>query len=231
MLTKIGRRRGLLNFRVFAALAATAAAVALMTCLALSTKPAEAAPCFNCGGGGGATLPCGNYLTSSTPSTPPNDNFLAAKSLPWLQDREECGDNSLATIESYESTPTCAPPRGSISRSVWYTITPNYTSTVTFSAQNLSYPTKGFVRVLALYKGDSLTSLVQNKIRSLQQVGCSFADALASMTPITTQVQAGQTYYLQLSGAPWDPAGDFELHADWGPCYYSSSGLRLCPVS
>jgi hypothetical protein len=195
------------------AMVMSALLLALAAGQALSAQPAEAI--------------CANYPDCGTPDPgeveavpPANDNFSAAKSLSWLQDGYVYGDTTYATLQSGEPRPYSATRDCGvlgISNSVWYKITPNYTGTVKFSTAGSSFDT-----VLGLYKGSSLTSL--------QQVNCSNDNSSPNWTDnMTTQVQAGQTYYLQLSGTGGARSGKFKLYADWG-CYYYSYDQVLCPV-
>lgn len=208
MLTKIGRRMGLLHFRVLTALAAAAAAaaaVALVAGLALSTEPAEAGVFTGDQNTGGGSHGSGGGGTP--PPRPANDNFSAAMSLPWLQDGYHNGTTLYAGLESGEPTPSsCGGPPVRIYNTVWYKITPTYTGTVTFAPSS-----SNFDAVLTLYTGSSLTSL--------QGLKC-FYTVRGQRNPMTTQVQAGQTYYLQLSGNEgyW---GSFSLQVDWGSYYCS----------
>ena len=195
------------------AMVISALLLALAAGQALSVQSAEAI-CAN-------YPDCGTTDPGEVVSVPPaNDNFSAAKSLPWLQDGSVYGDTRYATLESGEPKPYSATRDCDvlgISNSVWYKVTPKYTGTVKFSTAGSSFDT-----VLGLYKGSSLTSL--------QQVNCSNDNSSPNWTDnMTTQVQAGQTYYLQLSGTGGARSGKFRLYADWG-CYYYSSDQVLCPV-
>jgi hypothetical protein len=213
--------------------------VALLLALAalvLSTKPAEAVKDVNSPSGGG-----GNSAPDCYPEddeVPANDHFSAAQRLPWFQDLHHCGNNYSATLESYEPQPyssatsDCGPPTnyGSIRKSVWYKITPTYTTTVSLSADSAIYGA-GFNMALALYKD---SSLAPGALAKLSQLNCDLSHAPSGQwvrpVGITKQLQAGQTYYVQFSA--WSSRGGlYKLHVNWASCYYSSSGQLLCPVS
>jgi hypothetical protein len=79
-----------------------------------------------------------------------------------------------------------------------------------------------FDTVVALYKGSSLTSL--------QQVNCSNDNSSPNWTDnVVAAVDAGQTYYLQLSGTGGARSGTYKLNVDWN-CYYTSDDQRFCPI-
>jgi hypothetical protein len=204
----------------FAMVMLVAFLLGLAVAQAMSANPAEAGICVNCGGGGGG--PVGGQ--STPPPPPPTDNFLSASRVPYGQDSGTQANTTSATLESgepkpYSSTKDCG--KYGIQNSVWYKVTPTYTGTVKFSTARSDFDT-----ALGLYQGSSLTLL--------QQVECSNNNVYNLTDTLTTQVKAGQTYYLQVSGTGnagfgtrW---GTMSLLTDWG-CYYSSSGLRLCPIS
>jgi hypothetical protein len=196
--------------RLFVAmLAVLAALVALQT---FGANPAEA----RCA----ADADCG---TTSEPepsySPPANDNFSAAKSLS-LSGTTVGGVTTNATLESGEPKPYSATKDCGvlgISKSVWFKVTPNYKGTIKVSTAGSSFDT-----VVALYKGSSLTSL--------QQVNCSNDNSSPNWTDnMVAAVDAGQTYYLQLSGTGGARSGAYKLNVGW-KCYYASPDHVLCPI-
>ena len=197
--------------RLFVAmLAVLAALVALQT---FGADPAEA----RCA----ADADCG---TTSEPepsySPPPNDNFSAAKSLSLWSGTPVYGSTKYATLESGEPKPYSATKDCGvlgISKSVWFKVTPYYKGTIKVSTAGSSFDT-----VVALYKGSSLTSL--------QQVNCSNDNSSPNWTDnMVAAVDAGQTYYLQLSGTGGARSGTYKLNVGWN-CYYTSDDQRFCPI-
>jgi hypothetical protein len=192
--------------RLFVAMLAVVAA--LVALQALTTKPAEAI--------------CSNYPNCGTepsePQPPANDNFSAAKSLSL--GTPVYGNTTYATLQSgepqpYSSTKDCG--IYGISKSVWFKVTPNYKGTIKVSTAGSSFDT-----VVALYKGSSLTSL--------QQVNCSNDNSSPNWTDnMVAAVDAGQTYYLQLSGTGGARSGAYKLNVGW-KCYYASPDHVLCPI-
>jgi hypothetical protein len=200
--------------RVAMVLVALVAALAALQ--ALSAQPAEALiECVNCGGGGDGSL--------NKPPPPRNDNFLSASILPYPQDSGTSANTTSATLEygepkPYSSTKDCG--KYGIHSSVWYKVKPTYTHNVKFSTARSDFDT-----ALGLYQGSSLTGL--------QQVECSNNNVYNLTDTLTTQLKAGQIYYLQVggTGSTWENRrGLLSLLTDWG-CYYTSSDQRLCPIS
>jgi hypothetical protein len=76
---------------------------------------------------------------------------------------------------------------------------------------------------MGLYTGSSLTSL--------QQVNCSNNNRLANYTDtMTTKLQVGKTYYLQVSGTGGKRSGVLKLSTSVG-CQYNSTGDNVvCPA-
>jgi hypothetical protein len=208
---------------------ATAIMVALLLALAallLSTKPAEAVPHINSGGG-----PAPGDLWSKVCDPGTNNNFSDAFSWPWFQDGWVCSNNISATVESYEPKPYSSATSNCSGRikSEWYRITPTYTSTVTLSA----YSKYSGIQV-ALYK---VPDMYYKGLMSLELLNCSKASANGIMSPITKQLEAGKTYYVQISAPAVATSEEYQesgrtytFTVDWASCYYSSSGQRLCPV-
>ena len=200
--------------------------LALAAGQALRAKPAEAGMCVvNCVVGGGGT-PEPSVIVQ------PNDNFSAATKIEWLKNVSYMLNTKLATLEPGEpkthllNTIDCAD--NGINNSVWYTITPKYNGNVTFSAGSES----NFDTVLRLFQGSSLTSLQLHSCRNSNHVRAPI-DAVYGTgvsETLTTSVNAGETYYLQVSGATAYPWGRLQFSTRWG-CYYPSSDQRLCPIS
>jgi hypothetical protein len=146
------------------------------------------------------------------------------------EDGVQPGTTTDATLEYGEPKPSsCGSVYPvSIDHSVWYKVTPKYTSYVEFtpfssiSSTSFDY---SFDIVLNLYKGSSLTSL--------QRVTCTYTKR-GTQNPMKTTLQAGQTYYLQLASNPTSRVGggsyemgSFSLKVDWG-CYVDSYGIEWC---
>jgi len=192
--------------RLFVAMLAVLAA--LVALQALDAKPAEAV----------CTTVDPYCPPLPTPSPPANDNFSAAKSLSL--GTPVSGSTSFATLQygepkPYSPTSDCGVQ--GISNSVWFKVTPNNKGTIKVSTAGSSFDT-----VLALYKGSSLTSL--------QQVNCSNDNSSPNWTDnMVAAVDAGQTYYLQLSGTGGARSGAYKLDVRW-KCYYYSSDQMMCPL-
>jgi hypothetical protein len=216
------------RFAVVTVAALLLALAALAAEQALSAKPAEAGPCVTgCVVGGGGT-------TEPPVIVPPNDNFSAATKIEWLKNVSSYMlSTKLATLEPGEpkthllNTNDCADY--GINNSVWFTITPKYNGNVTFSAG----PESNFDTVLRLFQGSSLTSLRLHSCRNSNHVRdpieVAYGGSGVSET-LTTSVNAGETYYLQVSGATAYPWGRLQFSTRWG-CYYPSPDQRLCPIS
>jgi hypothetical protein len=193
--------------RLFVAMLAVLVAVVALQ--ALAAKPAEALCTTN-------DPNCQN----PSPLPPANDNFSAAKSLSLLSSTPVSGSTTFATLQSgepkpYSSTMDCGVL--GISNSVWFKVTPNYRGDIKVSTAGSSFDT-----VVALYKGSSLTTL--------QQVNCSNNNSSPNWTDnMVANVDAGQTYYLQLSGTGGARSGSYKLDVRWN-CYYASDDHRLCPI-
>jgi hypothetical protein len=184
---------------------------ALVAVQALGAKPAEAVPI------------CWPYCepdSSGTSLPPSNDNFSAAKSLSLTSYTPVYGNTRYATLQSGEPRPYSATKDCGIygiSNSVWFKVTPNYKGTIKVSTEGSSFDT-----VLAIYKGSSLTSL--------QQVNCSNDNSSPNWTDkMVAAVDAGQTYYLQLSGTGGARSGAYKLDVGW-QCYYASNDHYMCFV-
>jgi hypothetical protein len=192
--------------RLFVAMLAVLVAVVALQ--ALAAKPAEALCTTN-------DPNCQN----PSPRPPANDNFSAAISKS-LSSTPVSGSTTFATLQTgepkpYSSTKDCG--IYGISNSVWWKITPNYNGDIKVSTAGSSFDT-----VVALYKGSSLTSL--------QQVNCSNDNSSPNWTDnMRADVEAGQTYYLQLSGTGGARSGSYKLDVRWN-CYYASYDHRLCPI-
>jgi hypothetical protein len=197
--------------RLFVAmLAVLAALVALQI---FGANPAEA----RCA----ADADCGTISEPEPSYSPPaNDNFSAAKSLSLWSNTTVGGVTTNATLESGEPKPYSATKDCGvlgISKSVWFKVTPDYKGTIKVSTAGSSFDT-----VVALYKGSSLTSL--------QQVNCSNDNSSPNWTDnMVAAVDAGQTYYLQLSGTGGARSGTYKLNVGW-KCYYASADHVLCPI-
>jgi hypothetical protein len=133
------------------------------------------------GGGSGA-------LTFTVTGNPPaNDNFAQAIPLVSPATSTSIVDNSAATTETTDPTPTCAPnslnPR---TKTVWWSYTASASGTVTFDTIGSPYDT-----ILSIWTGSK---------GNLSMVGCN--DDIAPgfhQSQVVQFVRAGTTYYLMVS--------------------------------
>jgi hypothetical protein len=125
-------------------------------------------------------------------AAPDNDNFAGAAQIGGLP-FSISADTREATFEADEPYPDCGYPL----RTLWYSYTPSDNTKVT--ADFFYY----YGAVLAVYTGDSLNSLTQ--------IGCS------TYAPITFEVQAGITYYFQLSDLGYPGEMNFGLDVTQPP--------------
>jgi hypothetical protein len=109
---------------------------------------------------------------------PANDHFDEAMEIPGLP-FDHTVDVTAATTEPGEPEPSCAydPPDGT----VWYAFTPSQDRSIMAFVQNAFSDS-----ALAVYTGDSLDSL--------EEIG-----SRCGWQPLTFQVEAGTTYYLQVA--------------------------------
>jgi hypothetical protein len=139
------------------------------------------------GGGGVGAEPPGVLPPAPTPvPAPPNDRIASAISL--SAPGSATADTRGATTESGEPRPTC----GVAGKTVWYTLTPSTSQSVTITTEGSSYDT-----ILAVYTGSSLGTLAER--------ACNDQDPNLTSTPgtskITLAVTAGQVYVIQVGVA------------------------------
>ena len=121
-------------------------------------------------------------LTPTPHPSVPNDHF--ANAAPLAAPGSATGNTQSASLEGDEPRPC-----GSINRTVWYRLIPSSNGELTATASQASG--SSIDPVLALYTGTELWNL-----QLLQCVD----DPAFTTTQLTTNVRAGETYYLQLGG-------------------------------
>jgi hypothetical protein len=150
--------------------------------------------CCGTGGTGGGQL---TFNVSGSPP-PANDNFSSATQISALPFSDTV-DTTDATVEPGEPTSSCpgaGPPVGS----VWYSLTPATSESVTASSQS------SFFSELAAYTGAS--------VGHLTPIGCTtsgFGGGLA------IHVDAGTTYYFQAARDGAGPGGQLTFTIDVTP--------------
>lgn len=126
---------------------------------------------------------------------PPNDDFAAATAIPALPFTDRA-DTTAATREANEPTPSCA--FGNLTGSVWYSFSPDTSSSVSARA------TSPFVSTaVAVYTGSSLGGLTELKCRNFSGL-------------MTFRAEAGTTYYLQAGGV-FGSRGPIDFRLDVAP--------------
>ena len=130
---------------------------------------------------------------------PANDDFSNATVVSLPLPFDHTVDTQYASRQTDEPTPFCA-YNGPGTRSVWYAFTPAISGSVSANASSYA-----FTPVLAIYTGNSLTSLTQ--------MGCQNYGNL-----LTFHVNAGTTYYFQVGNLyPWEQGGSVQFHLDVTP--------------
>lgn len=128
---------------------------------------------------------------------PPNDNFANATVASALPFSEQV-DTNWATTEAGEPTPSCY---GSITKTVWYTFTPETSTSYTAYVSHSGYG----VLTMAVYSGAALDALTE--------LGCRSEWLYYGSLNVTVKLEAGRTYFFQtyIPDAYWGTVINFQL--------------------
>ena len=108
---------------------------------------------------------------------PANDDFADAEKVATLPFNGGETNIQAASVETGEPTPSCADPySGTLNKTIWYSYTPTQNGSITARSDGSN--------VVAVYTGDSLTSLTE--------VGCR-----QHGFPLTIHMNSGTKYYYQ----------------------------------
>ena len=128
---------------------------------------------------------------------PANNDFANATPIPSLP-FDDAVDTSAAGIETGEPTPSCA--YYGLMNTAWYAFTPGTSGSISASVSGAN-----FTPMLAVYTGNSLTSLTE--------VACQPYGNI-----LTFHADAGTIYYLQVGVFyPWQQGSPMQFHLDVTP--------------
>lgn len=143
-----------------------------------------------------STGPITTKVTAWPPPAPDNDDFAAAEAL--TLGVSATADNTIATLQAGEPTPTCAVRDGSAAKnSVWYTFTPAESGTYRIDTLDSPVPVD---TVVAVYEGSALDALTQ--------VACDNdgGDWTVGTSDLTIPLAGASTYRIQVSS--WTESPD-----------------------
>lgn len=140
------------------------------------------------------TLPVG---ASPVLAAGPANDFLAFARTLALPDSDLNVDNTLATTETGEPSPSC----GSIDHSVWYRYVAATTTTLDLAVTRVNAVGNGVDIRAAAYRGTSFAGF--------EELDCETAFDWEGPAHLAFPVTAGETYYLHV-GSAWD-TGTFSV--------------------
>ena len=133
----------------------------------------------------------GGFVQVNVVTPPPNDNFGQATTVPLPLPAEISTSSAGATVETGAGEPLPGADCGDVQatgKTVWYTLTPNFSGPVEVTATN-----SAFDPVLAVYTGSSLGGLTR--------VGCNDdLDTNTGDAQVRLNAASGTTYRIQVGG-------------------------------